>query len=80
MPVADTFWGDRYGSVEDPWGHFWSVAAPIDEARKKVAIDAWNKMISGGAAQSGGTNEKADNKVFILNCVCGFSFFFFFLS
>jgi uncharacterized glyoxalase superfamily protein PhnB len=26
MPVADMFWGDRYGQVEDPFGHRWSVA------------------------------------------------------
>ncbi len=26
MPVMDTFWGDRYGRVTDPWGHEWSVA------------------------------------------------------
>ncbi|RME61876.1 MAG: VOC family protein [Alphaproteobacteria bacterium] len=26
MPVADMFWGDRYGQIEDPFGHKWSVA------------------------------------------------------
>ena len=26
MPVSDTFWGDRYGIVEDPFGHQWSIA------------------------------------------------------
>jgi uncharacterized glyoxalase superfamily protein PhnB len=26
MPVADMFWGDRYGRLEDPFGHQWSVA------------------------------------------------------
>jgi len=26
MPVADMFWGDRYGSLTDPYGHVWSVA------------------------------------------------------
>lgn len=26
MPVADMFWGDRYGKLEDPFGHHWSVA------------------------------------------------------
>ncbi len=26
MPVADMFWGDRYGQVEDPFGHKWSLA------------------------------------------------------
>jgi PhnB protein len=26
MPLADQFWGDRYGVVEDPFGHRWSMA------------------------------------------------------
>jgi PhnB protein len=26
MPPADMFWGDRYGVLEDPFGHRWSVA------------------------------------------------------
>ncbi|MFY0476816.1 VOC family protein [Achromobacter marplatensis] len=26
MPVADMFWGDRYGQVVDPFGHRWSIA------------------------------------------------------
>jgi uncharacterized glyoxalase superfamily protein PhnB len=26
MPLADMFWGDRYGVVADPFGHLWSIA------------------------------------------------------
>ena len=29
MPVADMFWGDRYGQLEDPFGHRWSVATHV---------------------------------------------------
>jgi uncharacterized glyoxalase superfamily protein PhnB len=29
MPVADMFWGDRYGRLEDPFGHQWSVASHV---------------------------------------------------
>lgn len=32
MPVEDQFWGDRYGIVEDPFGHRWSVATPTAKA------------------------------------------------
>jgi PhnB protein len=28
MPVADVFWGDRYGQIVDPFGHRWSIATP----------------------------------------------------
>ncbi len=29
MPPADMFWGDRYARVRDPFGHTWSIGAPI---------------------------------------------------
>lgn len=29
MPVADQFWGDRYGIVQDPYGHHWSIATHV---------------------------------------------------
>lgn len=31
MPVADMFWGDRYGCVDDPFGHKWSLATKVKE-------------------------------------------------
>lgn len=29
MPIADQFWGDRFGTVTDPFGHSWSVGSPL---------------------------------------------------
>lgn len=29
LPVEEMFWGDRYGIVEDSWGHRWSVATHV---------------------------------------------------
>ena len=29
FPIADQFWGDRYGQLKDPYGHTWSIGAPI---------------------------------------------------
>jgi len=26
LPLHDAFWGDRYGIIEDPFGHMWSIA------------------------------------------------------
>ena len=45
MPVADRFWGDRYGKIEDPFGHHWSIAThkrevSMDEARKAMTETA----------------------------------------
>lgn len=40
-PLADMFWGDRYGRLADPYGHSWSLAthkedvAP-DEMKKRT--------------------------------------------
>ena len=31
MPLADQFWGDRYGQLRDPYGHVWSIGAPSRE-------------------------------------------------
>ena len=31
MPVEDQFWGDRYGVVQDPFGHQWSMGQPVRE-------------------------------------------------
>ncbi len=28
MPLADQFWGDRYGQLRDPFGHRWSIGGP----------------------------------------------------
>jgi len=27
VPLADQFWGDRYGQLQDPFGHVWSIGA-----------------------------------------------------
>jgi len=29
MPIDDQFWGDRFGQLKDPFGHDWSIGAPI---------------------------------------------------
>ena len=31
MPVADMFWGDRFGTLADPFGHEWSLATHIED-------------------------------------------------
>jgi PhnB protein len=34
MELADQFWGDRYGQLEDPFGHRWSIGAPSGPAQE----------------------------------------------
>src|SRR5579863_1020384 len=31
MPLADMFWGDRYGQVVDPFGHKWALGKHIED-------------------------------------------------
>lgn len=40
MPVADMFWGDRYGLVEDPFGHRWSMATPQRRLTREELLEA----------------------------------------
>lgn len=49
MPVADQFWGDRYGVLKDPFGHAWSLATTVREVSLEEAKAAMTSM-SGGCA------------------------------
>ena len=40
MPVADMFWGDRFGVLVDPFGHEWSVATHIKDMTAEEMIAA----------------------------------------
>ena len=44
MPVADMFWGDRYGKLEDPFGHHWSVATHIRDVTPDEMHKAMQQM------------------------------------
>jgi len=35
MPLADQFWGDRYGQLVDPFGHEWSLATHKEDLTRK---------------------------------------------
>jgi PhnB protein len=47
MEVSDQFWGDRFGAIQDPFGHVWSIATHVEdvppeemEERAKAAMAA----------------------------------------
>jgi uncharacterized glyoxalase superfamily protein PhnB len=44
MPVADMFWGDRYGMLQDPFGHNWSVATHQRDLSPQEIQEAMAKM------------------------------------
>jgi len=47
MPVDDMFWGDRYGKIEDPFGHHWSVATHIRDVSPEDMQAAMNAGVHG---------------------------------
>ena len=54
MPVADQFWGDRYGKLMDPFGHSWSVATHKEDLtpeemskRAKAAMEKMQQPVAG---------------------------------
>jgi PhnB protein len=46
MPVADQFWGDRYGQLKDPYGHLWAVATHVREVPREEMEKAAKEAFS----------------------------------
>ena len=45
LPLADQFWGDRYGQLRDPFGHKWSIgqtkSVPTQDEIEKAAKEVF---------------------------------------
>jgi PhnB protein len=55
MPVADMFWGDRYGKFNDPSGHSWGVATHVEDVapeEMKKRSEEWTAQLAKAAGQS----------------------------
>ncbi len=46
VPLQDMFWGDRYGVVEDPFGHSWSLATHVRDVSPDELPGAFEKACS----------------------------------
>lgn len=49
-PVKDEFWGDRMGSVVDPFGHKWTLATHVEDVapeEMQKRMEAWSKQQGG---------------------------------
>ncbi len=44
MPLDDMFWGDRYGKVEDPFGHQWSIGTHVRDVSPEEMQKAMEQM------------------------------------
>lgn len=50
MPVQMMFWGDRYGQLEDPFGHRWSVATHVRDLTPQEIQQGMAQMMEEQAA------------------------------
>jgi PhnB protein len=48
-PVADMFWGDRYGRLKDPFGHSWSVATHKEDVAPAEMSKRMHEAMAGQA-------------------------------
>jgi len=44
MPLDGMFWGDRYGKLDDPFGHHWSVGMHVRDVTPEEMRQAMEKM------------------------------------
>ncbi|PTX92700.1 glyoxalase [Opitutus sp. ER46] len=44
MPPSDQFWGDRYGTIDDPFGHRWGVATHLRDVSHEEMANALRQM------------------------------------
>ena len=52
MPLADQFWGERYGQLRDPFGHMWSVSQRISMTKAEMKEKQEQAMAMMGGAQA----------------------------
>ncbi|MFZ0963404.1 MAG: VOC family protein [Terriglobia bacterium] len=54
MPLANQFWGDRYGQIVDPFGHAWALGSHIEdvapEEMERRASDMFSQMAKKASA------------------------------
>ncbi len=48
MPIADQFWGDRYGHVKDPFGFTWAIATHIEDPTPEEIKEREAKLFAQG--------------------------------
>ena len=48
QPLSDAYWGDRFGKLADPFGHYWSVASRVEHVTRDELVER-TKAATGGA-------------------------------
>jgi uncharacterized glyoxalase superfamily protein PhnB len=53
MPPADMFWGDRYATVVDPFGHAWAIAKHIEDVSDEEITERAKQAFAQGGECGG---------------------------
>jgi PhnB protein len=53
MPVSDAFWGDRWGTLTDPFGHVWQIATHKWDMTPEEMKEGQEKMFAAMASKKG---------------------------
>jgi uncharacterized glyoxalase superfamily protein PhnB len=53
MPMADQFWGDRSGSLVDPFGHAWFISTHKEDLDGAQVKERLQKLFAQGASNCG---------------------------
>jgi PhnB protein len=48
QPLAEMFWGDRHGQLEDPFGHRWNIAQHVRDVPHDEVVAAAAQMFADG--------------------------------
>ena len=46
QPLGDTFWGERYGQITDPFGHRWGLAQHVRDVPREEVQRAATELFS----------------------------------
>jgi len=46
QPLADMFWGDRHGQLQDPFGHRWNIGQHLRDVPHEQIVAAAAKLLA----------------------------------
>jgi uncharacterized glyoxalase superfamily protein PhnB len=47
FPIADQFWGSRYGQLRDPFGFVWAIATQVEDVPPEEMRERQKKLFGG---------------------------------
>lgn len=53
VPLVETYWGDRFGKLADPFGHIWSLASRVERVSRDELIERAKAVTQAPVAPEG---------------------------